>query len=186
MSNYASVIHQTACDLALAGFGTRFKSYRKTPALQVAPGDLPMLGIYILRETRAPWGSANHAEPRFENTLTLGFSGGVQAETDKQNELHLIEEWMSELDDILLTNSGFVNLCSGITGMDRQAQFAKIGETTLYEVRVEMTMVFQSYFPPKVVDDFKTLHVTTQYPDQDHVDSGTPQITRVYELDQES
>lgn len=186
MSHYASKVQLKAMELAQAAFGPRFKTYRLTPMLQVQPGDLPILGVYLLREQRAQDGHANHTEPHFKHTLTLGFSGGVHVETDKQTELPAIEEWMSELDDVLLSDPRFVNLTEGITAMDRVAQFAKVGETTLYEIRVEMAMEFSSRFPPVIVDDFNTLHVTTQFPDKAHVDSGTPQITREYELDQNS
>jgi len=186
MSHYASTVQKKAMELAQAGFGTRFKTYRNTPAMQVKPEDLPMLGVYIMRERRVPWGHANHAEPKFNHELTLGFSGAVHAETDDQNKLLQLEEWMSELDDILLTNSKFVELTDGVEGMDRRGQFAKVGETTLFEIQVEMVIAFQSNFPPKVVDDFETLHVTTQFPDNEHAESGTPQIIREYELEQNS
>jgi hypothetical protein len=184
MSHYATMVHNKAMELAVAGFGTRFKTYRKTPMMQVIPSDLPMLGIYILREQRTPMGNANHAEPKFKHLMTLGFSGAVHAETEEQNQLYELEQWMSELDDVLLTNSKFVNLTEGVTGMDRQSQYAKVGETTLFEIRVEMVLEFSSNFPPKVVDDFETLHVTTQFPDKAHADSGTPQIIREYEIAQ--
>ena len=38
------------------GFGAHFKTYRKTPMLQVQPGDLPVLAVHILREQRMPDG----------------------------------------------------------------------------------------------------------------------------------
>ena len=184
MSHYASIVATKAFDLAMRGFGTRFKTYRKTPMLQVGPGDLPLLGIYILREQRAALGNANHAEPKFKHSVTLGFSGAVHAETEDQDKLYGLEELMSELDDILLTNSKFVNLTEGFTSMDRQSQYAKVGETTLFEIRVEMVFEFTSNFPPKVEDIFETLHVTTQFPDKEHADAGTPQIVREYEIAQ--
>jgi hypothetical protein len=184
MSDYASKVATKAFDLAVAGFGTRFKTYRKTPMMQVTPADLPMLGVYILREQRTPMGDADHAEPRFKHALTLGFSGAVHAETDDQNTLYDLEQMMAELDEVLLTNPKFVNLCEGVTGMDRQSQYAKVGETTLFEIRVEMVLAFSSYFPPKVVDDLEKIVVTTQYPDAESVVAGTPQIQRVYEIEQ--
>src|SRR5262245_38282077 len=182
MSHYASIVQKKAMELAKAGFGSRFRTYRNTPAMQVQPSDLPMLGIFIMRERRTPWGHANHAEPKFNHELQLGFSGAVHAEIDDQNNLLLLEEWMSELDDILLTNPKFVNLTDGVEGMDRQSHYAKVGETTLFEIRVEMVISFQSNFPPKVEDDFETLHVETQFPDKEHAESGTPQIIREYDI----
>lgn len=183
MSHYASMIATQAHDYLAASFGPRFKTYRKSPMLQVTPADLPLLGVYILREQRTPMGSANHAEPKFKHSLTLGFSGGVHAETDDQNKLYQLEEAMSEVDDILLTNPKFVNLVEGFTGMDRTSQYAKVGETTLFEIRVEMVMEFSGWFDPLVPDDFNTLHLTMQYPPD--VDPDTVlQIIRIYEMNQ--
>jgi hypothetical protein len=181
VSHYATMVATKAHDYLAGAFGARFKTYRKTPMLQVTPNDLPMLGVYILREKRTPMGNANHAEPKFKHELTLGFSGAVHAETDDQNKLYFLEQVMSEVDDILLTNPKFVNLTEGITGMDRLSQYAKVGETTLFEIRVEMVMEFSGWFPPKVEDDFNTLHVTLQYPPG--VDPDTVlEIIRIYEL----
>ena len=184
MSDYAVTVATKAFDLAVAGFGARFKTYRKTPMLQVVPADLPLLGVYIMREQRAPMGDANHAEPRFKHALTLGFAGAVHADTENQNTLYELEQMMAELDEILLTNPHFVNLCEGVTGMDRQSQYAKIGETTLFEIRVEMVLAFSSYFPPKVVDDLNTIHVETRYPTVDADPAEIIQIIRQYELEQ--
>ena len=67
--------------------------------------------------------------------------------------------------------------------MDRVGQYAKVGETTLFEIRVEMNMQFRSYFQPRVPDDLKVIHVTTQFPDKAHADSGTPQLEREYDIE---
>jgi hypothetical protein len=184
MSHYASQVQAQAMALLQAGFGTRFSTYRLTPMLRVLPNDLPVLGVYILRERREPWGHANHGEPRFNHALTLGFSGGVAADTDQQEVLPPLEDMMSEVDDFLLSDPKFVNLLDGIEGMDRVSQFAKIGETTLYEIRVEMVGIFQSDWPPLIPDDFNTLNVTTQFPDKAHADAGTTQLIRQYDLSQ--
>src|SRR5262249_7501475 len=141
--NLALAVRDEAMRLAQAGFGARFKTYRNTPALQVQPSDLPMLGIYILRERRTPWGNPNHAEPKFQFHTTLGFSGAVHAETANQNQLLQLEQWMTELDDILLRNPSFVKMASGVESMDRQSQYAKVGETTLFEIRVEIAFQYE-------------------------------------------
>ena len=75
-------------------------------------------------------------------------------------------------------------LTEGITAMDRVSQYAKIGETTLFEIRVEMVLQFSSRFEPTIVDDFNTMHVTTEFPDKAHADAGTPQIIREYDIPQ--
>lgn len=176
-------IHQKAYTLAVLGFGTRFRTYRKTPMLQVQPNDLPMLAVYILRERRVPNGQPEQAEPKFIHELTLGFSGSIHAKTADQNTLYELETWMSELDDILLSNPKFVMLSEGVTGMDRTSMYAKEGETTLFEIRVEMSLQYRSNFPPRVDDWLETVHVKTQFPDKAHADSGTPQVEAQYELD---
>jgi hypothetical protein len=176
-------IHDKAYQLVQIGYGTTFKTYRQTPMLQVQPGDLPVLAVHLLRERRVPDGQANQAEPRFIHDITLGFSGAVHVETDKQNDINALEQWMAQLDDMLLCDPSFVNMTDGITAMDRVGQYAKIGETTLFEIRVEMSIASQSYFPPLVVDDFTKVHVTTEFPDKAHADSGTPQLDREYEID---
>lgn len=192
MKFWASDVQLKAMELAQAYFGTRFKTYRLTPMLQVQTQDLPVLGIYVLRERRQRE-QPEQSMPQFDAFLTLGLSGAVAAETAKQNELVALEQTMSELlDYVLLEDSHFVSaknadgkaLIGGIPSTDRVSQFAKVGETTLYEVRIEMVLVTQSYHPPRVEDLFERLHVTTQFPDQAHVDSGTLQIEREYELEQ--
>jgi hypothetical protein len=183
MSHYASMMQAETMNRLKAGFSSRFKTYRNTPALQVTPQDLPMLGVFIMRERRTPEGNANHAEPKFKHELTLGLSGAVHAETDDQNKLDALEQWMSEADDILFTDPKFVKLVEGFTGMDRQSQYAKVGETTLFEVRVEIQCMFTGWFDPKVTDDFNTLHVTLQYPP--NVDPASVlEIIRIYEINQ--
>lgn len=185
MSLTASKVQTKAMELAQTHFGSRFKTYRNTPMLQVTPADLPVLGVYILRERRGENSHANHGEPAFKHQLTIGFSGGVHVETDRQNELNYLESWMNELDDVLLTNSKFVNLTEGIISMDRVAQFAKVGETTLYEIRVEMVMEFSSWWPPVVPDILEKVVVDTQFPDAASAEAGTPQIHREYTLETE-
>jgi hypothetical protein len=183
MSHWANTIHARALELLKIGFGTTFKTYRQTPMLQVQPGDLPILAVHVLRERRAPDGQPNQTTPKFIHDLTLGFSGAVHVETDKQDQIHDLEEWMATLDDILLSDPSFVRLTEGVTAMDRVGQYAKIGETTLFEIRVEMNIQFRSNFPPRVPDDLKVIHVTTQFPDKAHADSGTPQLEREYEIE---
>lgn len=180
MSHYANTLHAAALNLLKIGYGSQFKTYRQTPLLQIQPGDLPVLAVHVLREKRTPDGQSNQTVPRFVHDLTLGFSGAVHVETDKQDQIHDLEEWMASLDDILLSDPSFVRMTEGVTAMDRVGQYAKVGEVTLFEIRVEMNIQFRSYFEPRIPDELHTIHITTQYPDKAHVDSGTPQLSQVY------
>jgi hypothetical protein len=173
MSDYASMVHAAAFTLVQTAYGSAFTSYRKTP----------MLRVYILRERREQDGQANQTVPHFKHTLTLGFSGAIQMETDNQNELSALEETMAMLDDILLCQPKFINLVEGVTMMDRVGQYAKVGEITLYEIRIEMAMEFSSRFEPTIPDDLERVVITTQFPDAAHVESGTPQLEQNIEID---
>jgi hypothetical protein len=144
---------------------------------------LPILAVHILRERRVSNGQPNQAEPKFNHQLFLGFSGAVHAETTDQNQLYALEETMSELDDVLLTNAKFVMLTEGFDSMDRVSQYSKVGETTLFEIRVELVCNFSSYFEPVVPDWLNKVHITVQYPDAAHAASGTPQLEQEYEFD---
>jgi hypothetical protein len=186
MSHYASIVHGMAYDLLVGGFGATFKTYRKTPMLQIQPGDLPVLGIHILRERREQDGFANEGEPHFKHMLTMGFSGAVHVQTDRQDELNALEETMSMLDDLLLSDPRFVNLTEGITSMDRVSQYAKVGETTLFEIRVEMTLEFSSRFEPVITDDFKTIHVESRYPSPTVDPAEIQQVIVQYDIPQNS
>jgi hypothetical protein len=183
MSHWANAIHAKALELVKIGYAAQFKTYRQTPMLQVQPTDLPILAVHILREKRVPDGQENQAEPKFIHDLTLGFSGAVHVETDKQDQIHALEEWMATLDDILLSDASFVRMTEGFTAMDRVGQYAKVGEVTLFEIRIEMNVQFRSHFTPRVPDTLEKIVVTTQFPDKAHADAGTEQIERVYELD---
>ena len=184
MSHYASIVHGMAYDLLVAGFGATFKTYRKTPMLQIQPGDLPVLGIHILRERREQDGFANEGEPHFKHMLTMGFSGAVHVQTDQQDELNALEETMSMLDDLLLSDPRFVNLTEGVTSMDRISQYAKVGETTLFEVRVEMTTEFSGRWEPNITDDFNTIHVESRYPSWNTDPAAVQQVIVQYDINQ--
>lgn len=184
MSDYASQIANAAFNLVKAGFGSTFTTYRQTPMLQVQPADLPILGVFIMREQRAQDGQANEGEPHFKHTLTLGFSGAVQVNTDEQGQLiQVLEDNMSALDVMLLQNVNFVKMSEGITAMDRIGQYSKIGETTLFEIRVEMQMEYSSRWEPVIPDDLTKVVITTQFPDAAHAESGTPQLQQVIALE---
>jgi hypothetical protein len=184
--HYASMVQREALRLAQLGFGDRFKTYRSTPMAQVQPSDLPVLGIYILKERSTPFGDANHAAPKFVNEITIGLSGAIHAETADQNHLYQLEEWMVELDNILLCDAEFARRVGAVEGMNRVSQYAKVGETTLFEIRNEMVFCIYREFPPRVDDWLDKVHVKTQYPDKEHADSGTPQLEQEYDLGSQS
>jgi hypothetical protein len=176
MSHTANDIHAKALQLLQQGFGDTFKTYRRTPMLQIQPGDLPVLAVHLLRERRVVDGQSNQGEPMFIHDITLGFSGAVNMETDKQDQISALEEWMATIDDILFSDAGFVKMTEGFTAMDRVGQYAKVGETTLFEIRVEVSIQTRSYFEPRIHDVLATVDVKTKVPD------GTPPLEQVIKL----
>ena len=159
----AVTVATAAMDMLMKHFGSRFKAYRRSPLLQGQPMDLPMLGVFVLRERRREDGDANHAGPHFKSEITIGFSGSIHAETADQNKIYELKTWIDNVDDILLGYPPFIAMTEGIVSMDRQSQHAKVGETTLFEIRVEMTFVTSVWFEPRVEYYLERVHVKSQY-----------------------
>jgi len=181
---YPAIVQRAIMAVCQTYFGARFKTYRVTPMLQVQPSDLPVLGIYNLKQKSTPWGNANHAEPKFRHEATYGFSAGIHAETADQNKIYELEDTMSELLNVIFSRPALVNLVEGFESMDRTSQYAKVGETTLFEIRIEVACSYEGNYPPIVDALLEKVIINTQFPDKAHVDSGTPQLDRIYELDQ--
>ncbi|KYK45358.1 hypothetical protein A1D31_34985 [Bradyrhizobium liaoningense] len=160
-----------------------FKSYWRTPMRQVSASDLPLLGVYILRETRAPDGDENAGEIRFIHRLHLGIAGAI-SNADPGEQLRILEERMADIDDRLLTNPEFVRMIEGVTAMDRRSQYAQVAETPVAEIQIEMVVTFRTYWEPVVPDDFKILHVETRYPSADTDPAEVQQITQEYDIPQ--
>jgi hypothetical protein len=184
MSDYAIQIADEAFALLSTGLAASFTSFRRTPMLTAESKDLPVLGVYILREQRTALGDSNAGVPKFQHRLTLGFSGAIKVESDEENQLTDLEDVMSQIDDLLLRAPAFVNLTEGIDSMDRLSQYAKIGEVSVAEIRIEMVLTWKEEFEPIIPDDLNVVHITTQYPGDRSAteDAGVLQITTEYEL----
>lgn len=185
MSSYAIFLQKETMDRIKAAYpGTsRWGSFRLNPMAQLQPKDLPCIAVYIVREQRNPDSQANMAEPRFLHRLTLGISAAVAVDTGKLQLMPDVEQWLADLDDLLLSDGTWVQLSEGVEQMDRQSQIAKQGETTLYEIRVEMILSFRSYWPPRVLDDLLRVHLETRYPDGADENDGIMQVKADYDLE---
>ncbi|MCA1419488.1 hypothetical protein I6F24_12440 [Bradyrhizobium sp. BRP23] len=170
--------------LIQAGMPDTFKSFGLEPMLIINGDDLPMIAVHILRERRNALGDADIGPPKFRTELTLGISGSIKALTDEANQPSILEEWMSQIDTVLLRNPQFVNMSEGVLSMDRLSQLAKVGETTLYEIRIEMVLQYTDWFEPIVPDDLKTIHVETRYPSATTDPAEVQQVVTQYDFDQ--
>ncbi|BAR57587.1 hypothetical protein ACVIWV_006189 [Bradyrhizobium diazoefficiens] len=189
MSTYAIEIADRVLELLKAPTADEptpfFKSYWRTPMRQVAASDLPLLGVYILRETRGPDGDENAGEIRFIHRLHLGIAGAI-SNADPGEQLRILEERMAGIDERLLTNPAFVCMIEGVTAMDRRSQYAQVAETPVAEIQIEMVVTFRTYWEPVVPDDFKTMHVETRYPTADADPAEVQQITQEYDIPQDA
>lgn len=189
MSGEALAIQAKALELVEAAMSPQFKRFMKTPLLTVNSKDLPLFGCYIAREERTADGDANHGPPHFVHRLTLQFNGAVSIPTeDNGDNMVNLEAWMTQIDDLLLRNPAFVNLSEGVLSMRREAQYSRMGETTLGEIRVEMVLSFRTIFEPVITDTLDTIHVKTQYPTPERAgpddNPQTQQVTVEYDLAQ--
>ncbi|MGY3130111.1 hypothetical protein ACVWZM_000793 [Bradyrhizobium sp. USDA 4501] len=182
MSATALQIQAKAMELIQAGMPDTFKSFGLEPMLIINGDDLPMIAVHILRERRN--GTYDAGVPFFRTELTLGISGSIKAKTDEANQPSILEDWMSQIDIVLLRDPQFVNLSDRIVSMDRTSQLAKVGETTLYEIRIEMVMQYEDWFEPIVPDDLRTIHVETRYPSPTTDPAEVQQVVTQYDLDQ--
>jgi hypothetical protein len=76
-------------------------------------------------------------------------------------------------------------MTEGIVSTDRISQFAKDGEISMAEIRVEMVLQFRSRFEPVIPDVLETVHVTTVFPfggTQEERD-GVQQVVAEYDIE---
>ncbi len=162
-SKYGVFLAEETLRVIQEGMSDKFRSFRRLPMQQVGETDLPVLGVYILRERRRTTGDGG--PPSFINELTLGISGGVRLEDHDEEQPRLdLDEWMSDIDDLLFTNAAWVKLSENVLSTDRTSQYSKEGEISMAEVRVEMVLQFRTSYEPVVPDMLETVRIKTSYP----------------------
>jgi hypothetical protein len=155
------------------------------PSLVLNANDLPVLACYITRERRNTFGDGVTGIPDFRTELTMVFAGSQKLDVPEGSQTPpLLEDWMARLDDVLLRNPKFVNLTEGILSMDRTSQIAKVAETPVYEIRLEMVMQYTDYFEPIIPDDYLTMHVESRYPTAQTDPAEVQQVVAEYDVDQ--
>jgi hypothetical protein len=169
-------------------FFSNFK-FASNVNLSIQPDSVPFCGVYLISETMMPDGDANAAEVRFRTSARIGFSVIVQNNNSEVIEYQLDAAYqtiMSNLlsDFTLYNNNNFK--IQGFTQGSRQHVFGAIGkdnELPVAELRLELLCDLGAItFPPTIVDDLETIHVTTQYPP-----GAGPEVQRIeseYDLPQ--
>jgi hypothetical protein len=170
VSTHALVLFEAIVDRVRTLQG--WKTIALTPMYQIQPEELPRLAVYFLREHAVADGDMNCGEPKFQHTVTIGFSGAIVGQDDGQQLINL-DTSMSQLNDLLLTDPHFVRgnkflrgvldnniFFEGIPQMDRQMKFSQIGEQMVAEIQFEMDFMFRSVWPPRVDDALVDIAVT--------------------------
>jgi hypothetical protein len=145
-------------------------AYGRSKARIIQAEHIPFLGVYFLGDTLSSDGDANHAEPRFDVELKLGFSYIVQNNDPELAEDFLDAAYWSFM--TMLHDPEWHRFPDGIriesvTGGIRQpTNYGNIGnnpnETPIAELPMEMTYFYRIYFEPIPTDLFESIHVISQ------------------------
>jgi hypothetical protein len=133
--------------------------------------NLPFLACYFMDEMLGPDGDINAGAPHFMHRLKLGFSVIVQSNDNEVAEKNLdIAHWAIMN---YLTRQDWWHFKMPdpwpdvqIEGVERGSRKFVFGntalnnETPIAELQMDLTLVHRTYFPPEVLDQFLSMHVT--------------------------
>lgn len=153
----------------IAPFNIPGTTYRLNHGRTIQPEHLPYLAVYFIRDSFSADGDANHAEPRFDVDVTLGFSYiVVNNDTDAAENYLDAAHWsvMTLLHDPkwhIFPNGVRIE---AVTGGSHFRQYGNLGsntnETPIAEMRMEMVYMYRIYFEPIINDLFELMHVVAQ------------------------
>jgi len=149
--------------------GRTMKSARKVPITTVQPEQLPALGVFILSEREEQLGPKGVTLPQFECTLDIGISWVLMASDDAFID-GTLDAVVAQAKKILLGDTGFLELYEFTTGITRNYNFSKQGESYIAEIRVAMQVTYKTVYPPLAPYDLNLIDIQTTAP------TGTPTI----------
>jgi hypothetical protein len=160
------ILHRILDRIKMMPYFAGFK-FRTTPALPIQPGDIPVCGVYLLREDLGPDGDPNHGEPRFIHTVQVGFSVWIQNNEPELIDRKLDVAFMTLLQRLMTDSTlhGFKHDELDIEGFpkgSRTHHYGTVGsnnEMPVAELRFDLSFTFRTYWPPIVDDDLKVIHV---------------------------
>jgi hypothetical protein len=164
-----------------------------------ADNKIPFVGVYFIGEDLTPDGDANAGDVRFRSTAIYGFSVIIQNNDSKQAEYTLDQAYkiltVNMFKDPTLYNwknvgvPGEVLIQAYVRG-NRSHQFGNAGADNampVAELRFTLNVDLGTLdYDPVIVDDFETMHVTTQFPSggtQEEIDA-IQQVQAEYDLPQ--
>lgn len=160
-----------------------FATYRRTPAMTMQPEDLPCLAIYLLGDREQALGNYNHGEPKFLERVTLGIAGMI-AVTDVDAQLEWLANKVLLTRIALYTDPSFIELISGFEASVMKLVFERVGELPIAQYMMELTICFETIWPPLVLDDYLRLHLESRYPPPETDPNVRPQIIRKWDIEQ--
>ena len=189
--------------LVAAPFFSGF-SVRKSRQLPTQINQLPMLGVYLVKEDMSPDGDPNHGDIEMVHNLTVGFSviivnNDPEATQEKLNEAYwVIMNWLWR-DQYLMnmidtraypggvSNPDNVRIEGLLNGSWRFVDHPPLNnETPMSELRYEQTLKYRADYTPIILDDLLMIHEETVMLDDDGTipPAGEVQrVTTVYEFD---
>jgi hypothetical protein len=184
-NSYALVIRDGALARCKAlPYFSNFRRFGSSKLVQVQPQHLPNLSIFFLREVGTPWGDANAGEPRFVHEVVLGFSVMLAQNNPDVLENQLDAAFWAVMNGLLGDASFRLMGIEGFSRFQRSHEFGLMGsenETPFGELRLELALALRSDWPPVVVDDLLTIHLTTAYPSPTEA-ATTQQVVAEYDI----
>jgi len=152
-----------------------WKTTRKVPVLPVQIGQLPALGVYIIRDSKSPDGDADHGMPRYNCEVMIGImvldelteEDALESKLDAvvDNILHTVLQSNNGV-FLRLTDAGGNALVRAVPTINRTNEFPKDGETQYMQCRTQMTIQYQECYPPDLIGEFDIFGLTVQPPNQ--------------------
>lgn len=160
-----------------------WKVTRKAPSPTLQIGDVPALGVFLLRETMNPDGDANVGPPRYIVDAFISVAV-IDNATDPQVLEGSLDAKVDAIRDALLKDHTFIDLrwtdnepvIDSIPNITRTYQFPNNGETYYIECRLQFQVRYYCYFDPIAPNALLEVDVNTQPFDGTTVNSYTTNI----------
>jgi hypothetical protein len=141
--------------------GRGMKSARKAPITTIQPEQLPALCVFIHNENEDQLGGARGVTlPQFEATLEIGISWVVMA-ADEILIDGTLDAFVYLAKSTLLGDPNFIGLYEYTTGVRRQYNYSKVGESYIAEIRVILQVTYKTVYPPLAPYDLTLIDIKT-------------------------
>lgn len=167
MSTITTYIRDAMYTRLLAANIAPWKVTRKSPIPTLQTGDVPALGVFVMRESYQQDGDANVGPPRY--IVDAVISAAVIDLASKPDVLEgSVDAKVDAILNTLLQDGTFIDLrwtdgkpvIDSVPSIQRTYQFPQIGESYYLECRLQMTFRFMCFFEPLAPNALTTVAVT--------------------------